>query len=195
MAFPMLDDPVPGRHRCTHPGKASIILFSYERNKRWSHLKLIVMFANWDKKLFMGKRIEMFSWPEAEVVIPSQKWIRNAGLYPQHRFWSSEDYWLSCLQDYNADDYDEVTSIAEVFGVSNQLADFKANVTDPYVVEIFRGYEDDSQPVRFVFLCTINEVLLVEMEFYSGWNAEAQSNLEAYVRACEIELRRRCHRL
>jgi hypothetical protein len=141
----------------------------------------------------MGERVEMFSWPDAGIVIPRQKWIRNAGLYPQHRFWSSKDYWLSCLQDYNADDYDEVTSVAEVFGVSNQLADFKANVTDPSAVAIFYGYDTHSQPVRFVFLCTVKEVLLIEMEFYSGWNSEAQSNLEAYVGACEMELKRRCN--
>ena len=46
------------------------------------------------------------------------------------------------------------------------------------------------QSGRFVFLSTDRELLLVEMEFYSDWSAEAQANLEAYVAACEAELKR-----
>jgi hypothetical protein len=50
------------------------------------------------------------------------------------------------------------------------------------------GGPEDAEPVRRVFLCTAREVLLIEMEIFSGWGSEAPLMLDAYVRACEIKL-------
>ena len=94
---------------------------------------------------------------------------------------------MSCLQNYGEDDHEEIISLSESFGVRKQIADLKAKAKD-MVATVYGSFS--RQPGRFVFLSRDRELLLVEMEFYSDWNAEAQENLEAYVAACEAELKR-----
>jgi hypothetical protein len=98
-------------------------------------------------------------------------------------------YYLSCRQNYDDDGHEEIISLAERFGVMRQITDFMANIRGRNTVATFYG-SPKSQPTRRAFLCTNRELLLVEMEYYSDWTAEAQANLEAYVAACEAELKR-----
>ncbi len=134
-------------------------------------------------------RVKIFEWPEARLVLPDRRWLSNPGMDSQHRYWSTADGWMSCAQDYTSEDYHQVMGVAEVFGVADHIIDFKANVEDSLAVAIFYG-PDAVEPIRRVFLCTARELLLIEMEFFPGWNSEAQSMLDAYVRACETELTR-----
>jgi hypothetical protein len=137
----------------------------------------------------MAESANMFRWPDVRAVIPNQRWTRNLRLSPQHRFWSSAHYYLSCRQNSSDGGHEEIISLAESFGVMRQITDFMANITGRNTVATFYG-KSESQPTRRAFLCTNRELLLVEMEFYSDWTAEAQANLEAYVAACEAELKR-----
>jgi hypothetical protein len=137
----------------------------------------------------MAESAKMFPWPDVRSVIPTQRWTRSLGVSSQHRFWSSGHYYLSCLQNYGEDDYQEIISAAKSCGVFRQIAAVKANTKDRFAVATFYGSED-ARPGRLVFLSTSLELLLIEMEFYSEWNAEAQANLETYVAACEAELKR-----
>jgi hypothetical protein len=129
-----------------------------------------------------------FNWPDAKVMIPQQKWIREHGAYSQHRIWHTQDFLLICRQDYSARDHAPITEVAEAFGVLDQMTEFKANVEDPSAVETFYA-NDASEPMMLrVFLCTASDTLIVELECYSGWDDEAQSMFDAYVGACRIEL-------
>jgi hypothetical protein len=78
-------------------------------------------------------------------------------------------------------------AIAEISSVLDHIVDFKISVEDSSTIAILNGIEN-ADSVRRVFLCTSREVLLVEMEMFPGWDTEAQSMLDAYVRACEVRL-------
>ena len=83
---------------------------------------------------------------------------------PQHRFWSSGHYWLSCLQNYGEDDYEEIISVAESCRAVTEIAAIKAHATNQFAVATFYG-SHDSQPGMFVFMYTSRELLL------SKWNS------------------------
>jgi hypothetical protein len=130
-----------------------------------------------------------FNWPEAPVMIPKQKWIRDHGAYSQHRIWHTEDFRLICRQDYNsAADHARITHVAEAFGGLEQMTEFKAHVKDPSAVETFYGNDADAPMMLRVFLCTASDTLIIELECMAEWDDEAQSMFDAYVEACRIEL-------
>jgi hypothetical protein len=132
-------------------------------------------------------RVKIFDWPDANREMPNRRWLPTTGPDAQHRYWTSTDGWISCIQDYTPEDYEEVMAIAEISSVLDHIVDFKTSVEDSSAIAIFKGAENACS-VRRVFLCTPREVLLVEMEMFPGWDTEAQWMLDAYVGACEVRL-------
>src|ERR1700719_2583882 len=85
-------------------------------------------------------RVKIFDWPEAWHVMPSRRWLPTPGPDAQHRYWSTADGWMSCMQDYSPEDYEEVMSIAEDSGVAGQIVDFRAAVEDSSTVAKTRPF-------------------------------------------------------
>ena len=134
------------------------------------------------RRIFMA-RVKIFDWPDANREMPNRRWLPTAGPDAQHRYWTTTDGWINCVQDYTPEDYEEVMDIAEISSVLDLIVEFKASVEDSPTIAIFNG-DENVKTVRRVFLCTSREVLLVEMEMFPGWDTEAQKMLDAYVRAC-----------
>jgi hypothetical protein len=126
-------------------------------------------------------RVKIFDWPDANREMPNRRWLPTTGPDAQHRYWTSTDGWISCIQDYTPEDYEEVMAIAEISSVLDHIVDFKTSVED-----YLQGCRKCM--LGCVFLCTPREVLLVEMEMFPGWDTEAQWMLDAYVGACEVRL-------
>jgi hypothetical protein len=78
-------------------------------------------------------------------------------------------------------------SIAVISSVFDLIVDLKTSVENSSRIAILNG-DENLDSVRRVFLCTSMEVLLVEMGMFPGWDTEAQSMLDAYVKACEVKL-------
>jgi hypothetical protein len=140
-----------------------------------------------DARRIFVSRVEIFDWPDVNREMPNRRWLPTAGPDAQHRYWTTMDGWISCMQDYTPEDYDEVMDIAEISSVLDHIVEFKASVDDSSTIAVFNG-DENAESVHRVFLCTSREVLLVEMEMFPGWDTEAQSMLDSYVRACELKL-------
>jgi hypothetical protein len=127
--------------------------------------------------------VKIFDWPDANREMPTRRWLQTAVPDAQHRYCTTTDGWINCVQDYTPEDYEEVMDIAEISSVLDLIVEFKASIEDSPTIAIFNG-DENVETVRRVFLCTSREVLLVEMEMFPGWDTEAQKMLDAYVRAC-----------
>ena len=66
-------------------------------------------------------RVKIFDWPDANREMPNRRWLPTAGPDAQHRYWTTTDGWISCIQDYTPEDYEEVMAIAEISSVLDHM--------------------------------------------------------------------------
>jgi hypothetical protein len=91
--------------------------------------------------------VKIFDWPDANREMPTRRWLQTAVPDAQHRYCTTTDGWINCVQDYTPEDYEEVMDIAEISSVLDLIVEFKASVEDSPTIAIFNG---DEMSKRFV---------------------------------------------